>query len=77
MEKYTKNAKHDFQGLVSFHPTFISPQIHFTSRSFRPTFELSNAAQINYYCHTILILALEEKRLESNYQLDNQTMLAM
>ena len=25
-------------GLVSFHPTFISPQIYFTTRSFHPTF---------------------------------------
>ena len=61
----------------SFHPTFISPQIHFTPRSFHPTFKLSNASQINDYCHPIPILALIEKRLESNYQLNKQTMLAV
>ena len=61
----------------SFHPTFISPQIHFTPRSFHPTLKLSNASQINDYCHPISPLALIEKRLGSNYQLDKQTMLAM
>ena len=61
----------------SFHPTFISPHVHFIPRSFHPTFKLSNASHINDYCHPISILALIEKRLESNYQLDKQRMLVI
>ena len=62
----------------------ISHHVHFTRHSFHPTcisplFKLSNASQINDYCHTIsiLLLLLIEKRLESYYQLDKQMMLAM
>ena len=61
----------------SFHPRFISPHVHFTPNSFHPTLKLSNASQINEYCHPISILALIEKRLGSNHQLDKQTMLAI
>ena len=61
----------------SFHPRFISPHVHLTPNSFHPTLKSSNASQINDYCHPISILALIEKRLGSNYQLDKQTMLAM
>ena len=56
--------------------SIISPHVHFTPRSFHSIFKLSNASQINDYWHQISILALIEKRLESNYQLDQQTMVA-
>ena len=52
-------------------------QLHFTPRSFHPTLYISNASQINYNCRTISILVLKEKRLESDYQLNIQTMPAM
>ena len=45
------------------------------SLSFHPTFQLSTVFQINDYL-TIPILALKETRLESNYQLGNQTIFA-
>ena len=35
-DKRKRNRR--FFGLVSFHPTFISPQVHFTPGSFHPTF---------------------------------------
>ena len=55
-------------GLVSFHAALISPHIistpiHFTPRSFHPTFKLSNASRINNYCMAISILELKEKRV--------------
>ena len=88
-------------GLVSFHPRFISPyiispQVHFTPRSFHPKFihptfispHIHFTPHLNYQKRLrlitkaalsllISILALIEKRLGSNYQLDKQTMLAM
>ena len=54
-------AKTVLDGLVLVHPTFISPYIHFTPRSFDATFNISNASQINDYCHIVFILPLEEK----------------
>ena len=57
--------------------TVLMVKYHFAPRSFHPPFKLSNASQMNDYCHTSYILALKGKRLESNYQLDNQTMLSM
>ena len=61
----------------------ISPHVHFTSRSFHtklisphiPIIQLR--PRNNNYCHTYSILVSQEKPLESNYQSDNQTMLAM
>ena len=52
----------------SFHCTLISPHVHFI-----PHFNYSNASHMNYYSNTISILVLKEKRTESNFQLDHQT----